>query len=105
VLRAVGSEAPSITKVGPAGIRINTVSPGPVATDLWLGRDGVAATISRAGGGSEQDIADSAVAATATRRFTQRSEVADLVLFLASDRSGNVTGTNVTIDGGLIATL
>jgi hypothetical protein len=29
---------------GPSGIRINDVSPGPVATDLWLGKDGVAET-------------------------------------------------------------
>src|SRR4051812_39409132 len=35
---------------GPRGIRINSVSPGPVATDLWLGDDGVAATIGRAQG-------------------------------------------------------
>ena len=32
------------------GVRINTVSPGPVQTDLWLGDDGVAATIARANG-------------------------------------------------------
>ena len=33
---------------GPQGIRINSVSPGPVSTDLWLGEDGVAQTVGRA---------------------------------------------------------
>jgi NAD(P)-dependent dehydrogenase (short-subunit alcohol dehydrogenase family) len=38
-------------EVGPKGVRINDVSPGPVATDLWLGDQGVAATVAAAGGG------------------------------------------------------
>ncbi len=33
-------------EVGSHGIRVNTVSPGPVATDLWLGNQGVASTLS-----------------------------------------------------------
>jgi NAD(P)-dependent dehydrogenase (short-subunit alcohol dehydrogenase family) len=33
---------------GPRGLRVNTVSPGPVETALWLGDDGVAATVARA---------------------------------------------------------
>src|SRR3954471_20526308 len=37
-------------ELAPKGIRINSVSPGPVATDLWLGDGGVAATIGRATG-------------------------------------------------------
>ena len=40
-----------------------------------------------------------------TGRFTHPQEVADLVLLLASDRAGNVTGTDVVIDGGLVKTL
>ena len=35
---------------GPQGIRINSVSPGPVSTDLWLGEDGVAQTVGRSPG-------------------------------------------------------
>jgi len=35
---------------GPRGIRVNAVSPGPVATDLWLGEHGVAATVAEATG-------------------------------------------------------
>jgi NAD(P)-dependent dehydrogenase (short-subunit alcohol dehydrogenase family) len=91
--------------VGRQGVRINSVSPGPVATDLWLGDHGVAATVSRASGQSAEAVQHGAVDPSATGRFTQPSEVADLVLFLASDRAGNVTGADFTIDGGLISTL
>jgi NAD(P)-dependent dehydrogenase (short-subunit alcohol dehydrogenase family) len=92
-------------EVGPHGIRINTVSPGPVATDLWLGKGGVAATVSAATGARPEDVQKQAASQMVTGRFTRPAEVADLVLFLASDRSGNVTGADFTIDGGLITTL
>ncbi|MDQ1646300.1 MAG: hypothetical protein QOJ50_2484 [Cryptosporangiaceae bacterium] len=92
-------------EVGPRGIRVNTVSPGPVATALWLGAGGVAETVSRASGGDPAAIAKGAVSGTATGRFTEPSEVADLVTILASDRSGNTTGADFVIDGGLIQTL
>jgi NAD(P)-dependent dehydrogenase (short-subunit alcohol dehydrogenase family) len=39
-----------------------------------------------------------------TGRFTQPDEVADQVLFLASDHAANITGADITIDGGLIPT-
>ena len=68
-------------EVGPHGIRVNTVSPGPVATDLWLGNQGVASTLSNAFGGNPTDYEQNAVRDTATRRFTTPQEVADLVEF------------------------
>ena len=90
---------------GGRGIRVNSVSPGPVETDLWLGSHGVAETVSRATGIAPADVAAAAAAGAATGRFSHPSEIADLVLFLASDRAANVTGANVTIDGGLITTM
>lgn len=92
-------------ELGPAGIRVNTVSPGPVATDLWLGATGVAQTVSHVTGSAAADVAGQAASQMVTGRFTQPAEVADVVLFLASDRAGNVTGADFVIDGGLLTTL
>jgi NAD(P)-dependent dehydrogenase (short-subunit alcohol dehydrogenase family) len=41
---------------------------------------------------------------TPTGRFTTPEEVADLVVFLASDRAGNTTGSDYRIDGGFVTT-
>lgn len=90
---------------GPRGLRVNTVSPGPVETALWLSEEGVAATVARATGAAPTDVANQAVAGAATGRFTHPEEVADAVLLLASGRAGNVTGADLVIDGGLIQTL
>jgi NAD(P)-dependent dehydrogenase (short-subunit alcohol dehydrogenase family) len=92
-------------ETGPHGVRVNTISPGPVATDLWLGSGGVAETIAGVAGSTPGAVATAAVADTPTRRFTEPGEVADLVLFLASPRAGNITGADFAIDGGLKTTL
>jgi NAD(P)-dependent dehydrogenase (short-subunit alcohol dehydrogenase family) len=95
-------------EVGPKGIRMNTVSPGPVETALWLGPQGVAATVASATGVDAETARKQIIEAQggfATGRFTRPEEVADLVLLLASDRAGNVTGADFVIDGGLIKTL
>ena len=103
---ALASFSKSLSKeVGPRGIRVNTVSPGPVATDLWLGDGGVAATVAGATGGDPHAVADQAARQSVTGRFTRPEEVADLVVFLAGDRAANITGADVIIDGGLITTL
>lgn len=90
---------------GKNGIRVNTIDPGPVGTDLWLGADGVASQLAAANDSTPEDIVQSFAASVVTGRFTTPEEVADLALVLASDRFSNITGANVVIDGGMIPTL
>ncbi|MGR7002978.1 SDR family NAD(P)-dependent oxidoreductase [Yinghuangia aomiensis] len=92
-------------EVGPQGIRVNTVSPGPVATALWLGDSGVAASVAEVSGHTPDDIAAQAASGAVTGRFTRPEEVADLVVFLAGERAGNITGSDFVVDGGLVTTL
>ena len=92
-------------ELGPHGIRVNSVSPGPVATDLWLGDSGIAETMSGVTGVAPEAIAAAAVDATPLGRFSTPQEVADLVVFLAGDRAANITGADMTIDGGMITTV
>jgi NAD(P)-dependent dehydrogenase (short-subunit alcohol dehydrogenase family) len=94
-------------ELGPKGIHVNAVSPGPVSTDLWLGDDGVAATVAAATGVDAATARERIVAGMggfATGRFSTAEEVATLVVMLASERTANVTGANYVIDGGLIKT-
>ena len=92
-------------ELGPKGIRINSVSPGQVATDLWLGAEGVAATVGKAVGVDPDAVRAQAIAGIPTGRFTTPEEVATLVVLLSSPRTANVNGSNYVIDGGLIKTM
>jgi NAD(P)-dependent dehydrogenase (short-subunit alcohol dehydrogenase family) len=89
---------------GPHGIRVNTVSPGPVATALWLGAGGVAETVAKASGLTPAEVAAGAAQESVTGRFTTPQEVAKAVLFLAGDSAANITGADIRIDGGLVST-
>ena len=59
-------------ELGPRGIRINDVSPGPVSTDLWLGEHGVAETVAKATGVDAKTAREKVIASIgglATGRF------------------------------------
>jgi NAD(P)-dependent dehydrogenase (short-subunit alcohol dehydrogenase family) len=103
---ALVNTAKSLSKeFGSRGIRVNNVDPGPVATDLWLGADGVAARVGRSSGRRPEDVAAAAAAGMVTGRFSRPEEVADVVAYLASERAANITGADVVIDGGMVTTI
>jgi len=74
--------------LGPRGITVNTVQPGPVDTDLTP---------------ATGPFADSLRALMAIPRYGQGDEIAGLVAYLASPEAGFVTGASLTIDGGFAA--
>jgi meso-butanediol dehydrogenase / (S,S)-butanediol dehydrogenase / diacetyl reductase len=78
-----------------AGVRVNAVCPGPVNTRMMRGIEaGISAENPVA---VKSQFADS----VALKRYAEPEEIAELVLFLASDRASYVTGSMYTIDGGM----
>ena len=78
-------------------IRINTINPAPIATRM------IESIESGYAPGAEDKIKEKMTAGVPMRRYGQPEEVADLVLFLASDDSSYTTGTCFPIDGGMSA--
>jgi NAD(P)-dependent dehydrogenase (short-subunit alcohol dehydrogenase family) len=85
--------------VGRLGIRVNAVAPGPIATDALLARMAARAA---SGGLAVEDALEQAGASTALGRMATVDEVADAVLFLASDLSSGITGQLLPVDAGIL---
>ncbi|MEV7603690.1 SDR family oxidoreductase [Kitasatospora sp. NPDC089797] len=84
---------------GPKGVRVNTVSPGPVLTDTWNSPVRAA----RMGMSVEQLVAEVPKwMALTTGKIIEADEVAAMVLLLASDRLPSTTGADWLIDAGML---
>jgi NAD(P)-dependent dehydrogenase (short-subunit alcohol dehydrogenase family) len=80
-------------ELGPSGIRVNSVAPGAVDTDLWARNRAVPGVI------------EQVEAQTPLRRWATPEDIADVVVFLASDAARFVTGETICADGGMARTL
>jgi 3-oxoacyl-[acyl-carrier protein] reductase len=82
------------------GIRCNAVTPGPTATDAWIGQGGLA--------DQQGDRAEVLVKVAAGRplgRLAEPEEIASVIAFLCSERASYVTGAAWSADGGTVPIL
>ena len=80
-------------ELGPQGIRVNSVAPGVVDTALWAKNKAIPGVI------------EQIEAQTPLRRWSQPEDIADVIVFLASDAARFVTGETISADGGMARTL
>ena len=85
-------------QLGPSGITVNVIHPGVVETphihELY-------AKEAKLQGLTPQQVEANYAKATPIRRVLQVDEIADVVLFLASERAGAITGESIAVDGGI----
>jgi NAD(P)-dependent dehydrogenase (short-subunit alcohol dehydrogenase family) len=80
------------------GVRCNAVTPGPTATDAWLGEGGLADQQ----GGDRDEVLAKVGGGRPLGRLAQPEEIAAVIVFLSSDRASYVTGAAWSADGGTV---
>jgi NAD(P)-dependent dehydrogenase (short-subunit alcohol dehydrogenase family) len=80
-------------ELGPAGIRVNAVAPGVVDTDLWAKNKSIPGVVETIEG------------QTPLGRWATPGDIADVIVFLASDAARFITGETIAADGGMARTL
>jgi 3-oxoacyl-[acyl-carrier protein] reductase len=84
------------------GIRCNAVTPGPTATEAWLGEGGLADQQAARSGMSREEVLAAVGAGRPLGRLAEPEEIASVVAFLCSPRSSYVTGAAWSADGGTV---
>jgi NAD(P)-dependent dehydrogenase (short-subunit alcohol dehydrogenase family) len=80
------------------GIRCNAVTPGPTATDAWVGDGGLADQQ-----GDRDEVLQAVAAGRPLGRLAEADEIASVIVFLCSARASFVTGAAWSADGGTVA--
>jgi NAD(P)-dependent dehydrogenase (short-subunit alcohol dehydrogenase family) len=84
-------------ELSPHGIRVNCITPGPVATDTFSTKLGISAEKARK---IDRLILDGLLEMQALKQLIRPSDIAQGALYLASERSSRVTGHNLVISAG-----
>ena len=84
------------------GIRCNAVTPGPTATEAWLGEGGLADQVAARTGRTYAEALAATGAGRPLGRLAEPEEIASVIAFLCSDRATYVTGAAWSVDGGTV---
>jgi NAD(P)-dependent dehydrogenase (short-subunit alcohol dehydrogenase family) len=84
------------------GIRCNAVTPGPTATEAWLGEGGLADQQAERSGRDRELVLESVGAGRPLGRLAEPDEIAAVIAFLCSERASYVTGAAWSADGGTV---
>jgi 3-oxoacyl-[acyl-carrier protein] reductase len=84
-------------------VLVNAVAPGPVSSPLWMADDGLGEQTARQLGISREAALQRQADKVPLGRFAEPGEVADVVVFLCSERASTVTGAAWSADGGTVA--
>jgi NAD(P)-dependent dehydrogenase (short-subunit alcohol dehydrogenase family) len=84
------------------GIRCNAITPGPTATEAWLGEGGLADQQAGRTGKSRDEVLAAVGAGRPLGRLAEPEEIASVIVFLCSERSSYVTGAAWSADGGTV---
>ena len=84
------------------GVLVNSVSPGPIAGDLWLSDGGLADQNARARGVTREEVLESVAARQPVGRLGTDEEIAAVIVFLCSELASNVAGAAWSVDGGAV---
>lgn len=82
------------------GVLVNAVTPGPVDSELWTAPGGLGEQV--AGPGRAAEAIAAAAAKLPLGRFAQPGEIADVIVFLCSERASTVAGAAWSADGGAV---
>ncbi len=84
------------------GVLVNAVTPGPVASELWLEPGGLVDQTVQARGGSREEVLQAAAAGLPIQRLAQPEEIAAVIVFLCSQAASDVAGAAWSVDGGAV---